>query len=260
MSHVFIIAEPGSTHEGRYDQMIRLVNAAAHAGADCFKNQWTSNAETMAVRRHAPEYLRSYQLLQYPVEWHWRLREHCHALRMKYACSAYLPVDLATLAPLVDALKISSFESRDRAMIEQALEAKRRHQIVTFVSLGMDAEPLTSMLNVSHLLCTSSYPAPLDALGLKRLTNGAWGAVGLSDHSHDVRTGAWAVCAGASVLEAHLRLDDTPETNRDYAVSFTTFEFKEYVRHVRDAELALGDGYGKLHTCEIPMTRYRVRE
>ncbi len=72
-----IIAEPGSTHEGDYDTMLRLIKCAADCKVDVFKNQWTSSAERMCARRHAPEYLESYRKLQYPLAWHASLREVC---------------------------------------------------------------------------------------------------------------------------------------------------------------------------------------
>ena len=63
MGRTLIIAEPGSTHEGKLSTMIELIDVAASCGASVYKSQWVSNAQTMCDRRHAPEYLESYKFL-----------------------------------------------------------------------------------------------------------------------------------------------------------------------------------------------------
>ena len=82
---------------------------------------------------------------------------------------------------------------------------------------------------------------------------------GLSDHSRHRWMGALAVAAGAEIIEAHLRLDDTDPENPDFATAFTPAEFADYVRNIRFAEAALGDGQKRLQDCERPMAEYRVR-
>ena len=82
---------------------------------------------------------------------------------------------------------------------------------------------------------------------------------GFSDHSRDVRAGAWAVAAGAEVIETHFRLLDCDPTNKDYAVSFTPAELAEYVRNIRDCETALGDGVKRVMDAENEMLKFKVK-
>lgn len=262
-----IIAEPGSTHEGDYDTMLRLVKAAASAGCDVYKSQWTSSAARMCERRHAPEYLESYQKLQYPLAWHRSLREVCRDVGMQYACTVYIPGDAAQIAPWVDYLKISSFEAGDAHLLAESRATSRQ----LMVSFGMTDDekvwPLARDMRDGEtaMVCTSAYPTPLDSLQLgvvQSWSNEQSAAnfdaiIGYSDHSRDLRAGGWAVCAGASVVETHFRLDDCDPENRDYAVAFTPSELGLYVRNVRDAQVALGDGMKRVQACEAPMLRYR---
>src|SRR3990167_4342994 len=118
-----IIGEMGSTAEGNLDTMKQLVDCAAECKCDVVKNQWTSSAQTMCDRRHAPEYLESYLKLQYPIEYHAELREHAKARGLQYACTAYIPGDPTLLAPFVDYLKISSFEAEDMGLLHEAWHA-----------------------------------------------------------------------------------------------------------------------------------------
>jgi N,N'-diacetyllegionaminate synthase len=94
------------------------------------------------------------------------------------------------------------------------------------------------------LHCVSAYPTPLGAANLR-----AVGALqrtfgipcGFSDHTADTRTGAWAVAAGACLLEKHLTLDRSAD-GPDHGLSLDPSGLSEYILAARDAERALGSG------------------
>ena len=114
------------------------------------------------------------------------------------------------------------------------------------------------------LLCTSSYPAPLNTLNLNVLhTHLACAGNpkvfhGLSDHSGDLLTGALAVACGAEIVEVHMRLDETRPENPDYVHSHSPAGLKQYIAAIRKAELMLGDGIKKIEQSEEPMLKHRV--
>jgi sialic acid synthase SpsE len=227
------------------------VRVAAECGANTYKSQWTSNAESMAERRHAAAYLPWYRWLAYPLAWHHELADLCHTYGMDYACSIYLPEDAAAVAPWVISLKIASFEAQDLMLVKAA----RATGLQTIGSTGMLATDQAVQLDVDTLLlCTSAYPAPVDSLQVGAMR---W-YDGLSDHSRHVLTGAVAVGAGARVLEAHYRLDTCDQTNPDYAVAFAPAAFARYIEQVRLAERMMGDGVKRVQPCEVPMLPYRV--
>lgn len=268
---VMIIGEPGCTAQGDHDTYLRLLGTAAECGCSCWKPQWTSNPVQMCERRHIgldhPKrayYERAYRWLAFPAEWHAEFAQRCHDLGMQYACSVFLPQDVITIVPIVDYLKISSFEASDPAMFDALPD-----DIKVIVSRGMGGRPayaeLRKIYRFSFLQCTSSYPAPIDAINLSLIGpheygNHKWepGLDGLSDHSRHLLTGAVAVGKGATVIETHYRLDDCDPANPDYAVAFTPAEFTQYIANIRDAEKMLGDGVKQIQPCEHEMLPYRV--
>lgn len=272
MSRTLVIAEPGCTHEGEYALIVKLIHAAADAGADVFKPQWVSDPVQMCERRHIgpghPKrayYERAYGWLAFPLEWHLDFKAICTQRGMRYGCTAFLPQDVPPLRMVVDYLKISSFECGDSAL-RDAWHGVNRVRLplkapFLIVSAGMAGDPMPADY-VLH--CVSAYPAPLEAMNLRVLHPS--GSIfqrrklfgGLSDHSRHLLTGAVAVACGASIVETHFRLHECDPKNPDYAVAFNPDEFRQYVRNIRDAELMLGDGIKRLQDCEHDMLPYRV--
>lgn len=252
MSRTLVIAEPGCTAEGDFEQMLRLIDAAAECGADVFKAQWTSSAQRMVERRKALDYLRFYGWLEFPIAWHEAFATRCAQRGIAYACSVYLPEDAATVSAHVKFLKISSFEADDAALVS----ACRRAGPPVIVSYGLGRR--RSYKGDIELHCVSAYPAPLESLNLWCINYEHESFDGLSDHSRHLLAGALTVAMGGSVVETHYRLDDCDPRNPDYAVSFSPSEFAQYVRYIRDAEVMLGGGVKRVQDCEQPMLRYRV--
>ena len=92
--------------------------------------------------------------------------------------------------------------------------------------------------------CVSAYPTPIEAANLRAIRTMQQMfdvPVGFSDHTLSIHAGAWAVCAGAVVLEKHLTLI-RGATGPDHAMSLDPAMFTEYVRAVRICEAALGTG------------------
>lgn len=295
MSRTLVIAEPGCTARGRYEDMVRLIHVTAAAGADVFKPGWTSDPVRMCERRHiGPDhpkrayYEQAYGWLAWPVEWHEDFARLTRQLGLQYACTSFLPQDCAVLARHANFLKISSFEVHDREMREAAYlampyefprqSAVRVSRVV--VSLGMTGSNVPELrywagadtvpvglvacyAPMAILHCTSAYPAPLESLNLNVISgagryDGDSGYAGLSDHSRNVLTGAVAVGAGASIIETHIRLDDCDPENPDYAVAFSPREFAQYVANIRTAEQMMGDGEKRVQPCEEWALPYRV--
>ena len=259
MTPVQIIAELGGIAEGRLATMIEQVRAAKQAGCTHVKAQWLSSAARLVERRRAQAYAGAYESLAFPEAHLKALREVVKAEGMGFMCTAYLPEDIPTLVPLVDRLKIASFEAHNATMVEQAARTgapvcistgmMENHQVVVMLArLLAHSRPTDPGPWVLH--CVSAYPAPLEALNLRAIQ---WIAtqvqggiprggtrVGFSDHSAHVGTGALAVAAGAQVLEVHMRLHDSNPGNPDYATALDPGALLEYVKRVREAEGMLG--------------------
>lgn len=270
----FVMLEPGSTHQGQRAAMSECIALAKATGCDAVKWQFLSSAAQLCERRKASAFRDSYRLIEgTPALWA-ELAAETRAAGLSVVATAYLPEDVPVIAPLVDRLKLASFESAD--LLEAALHSRARLIVSTGMMSGMQIDTLLNRLDDAAdddddnpsdsghvvLQCTSAYPAPLVAMNLRVIRewceSEAFLRFGLSDHSADVRMGGWAVMAGATILEVHGRLDSTPRTNADYRVSLSPDQLREYVRQVRDAEVALGDGVKRVMPAEQAMLAYRV--
>lgn len=282
-NRVYVIAECGSCHDGRLEEAFKLVETAKACGADAAKFQFWSSAQRLAIRRNAPAYQEIYERYQVPFEWLPKLKEWCDLHDIDFMCSTYLPEDVWRIVPLVDTMKIASFEAHDRAflLMHRAALAVGKQVVV---SLGMGARPeaVWADLNlavsedqiaryglaVKLMVCTSAYPAPISDLGLWRISRitTAAGVVGFSDHSDadNTVTGGIAVGAGARVIERHIKLTTTDPDNPDAPHAQAPDLFREYVDTIRVAEEAMGYAnhdspfWGTPTASEAAMLPYRV--
>jgi sialic acid synthase SpsE len=270
MNHTLVIAEPGCTAEGNYGDFIELIHRAHEAGADVFKVQWTSNPEQMCERRHiTPDhpkrdyYLRAYSWLAFPVQWHAEFKAECDKFGLQYAATSFLPQDVWTVDPFVAFHKVASFEAD--TSVERSATVTRKPVVV---STGMESRlpgwlapvPLCEgrlVESVHYLHCVSAYPAPVDDINLSLFHTNKFS--GYSDHSRDIDMGGFAVCAGAKIIEAHLRLYDCAPENPDYAAAFDPGEFAMYVTKIRKAERALGSGVKSVQPSEQWALEYKVK-
>jgi sialic acid synthase SpsE len=261
-----IIAEIGSCHDGSIDKALALVRAAADAGADIVKAQYWSDPDKLAERRRVPDYYREfYKRYQVPDIWLPVLSTEADAHCLDFMATAYLPSDVPVLAEFVKHFKVASFEADSTDLLEahwpiMELDLKDRRDRWLMVSLGMGARGPEVPWYLTHayrpLLCTSSYPAPVESLNIRAVRK----LSGFSDHSDPAMTwtGALAVAAGAKIIEAHLRLHETDPENPDAPHAMTPEQFDNYVRHIRWSEVALGPGERRLQDAEKKMAKYKV--
>jgi sialic acid synthase SpsE len=278
---VLVIAEPGCTAQGDKATMLEMIDVAAACGANVYKATWILNLPEMMRRRNfgryplapakdanrflsaAEEYAyfeRVYSWHVWPWEWHQDFQRRCHELGMEYACTVHTAEAVKAVSTFVDYFKISSFEAMDEGL----RDAGFAHNLRVLVSTGMMDGYEAVIPCWGRLHCVSAYPAPMESMNLARLsrcyrTDGEAEFDGLSDHSRDVRTGGYAVCAGAMIIETHYRLETCDPQNPDYAVAFSPAEFTQYIQNIRDAETMMGTGEKKQQPCEEPMMRYRVK-
>ena len=145
-NHTVVIAEAGVNHNGSMDLALKLVDAAADAGADYVKFQ-TFKADKLATGR-APkaEYQKSttdasesqlemLRKLELSVDDHRVLLAHCSQRRIKFMSSPFDSDSLDFLADdlKIDTIKIPSCEITNAAML---LHAARKNMPM-IVSTGM---------------------------------------------------------------------------------------------------------------------------
>ncbi len=272
----FIIAEIGVNHDGSIDVAKSLIDAANTAGADAVKfqlfdaQQLLSNeaglvAYQKASAASATELLTALQL---SIPQLGELVAHAKSLGIASIVTPFSPALIKPCVDLcVDALKIASPDLVNRPLIEEAMKTK----LPTILSTGqatLDEIKTTlgwvgsAAARMAFLHCVSSYPTPPENATLAAIAvlRNRWPqmAVGYSDHTLNLHTGALAVAAGACVLEKHFTHDQTAK-GPDHAASLEPKEFAEYIALAREAFVLRGPYEKKPSRLELE-TRLLTRQ
>ncbi len=253
----FVIAELSGNHNGSLDTALRIVDAAAHAGAHGLKLQtYTADTMTLDINEGAfviddpksPWNGRSlydlYDEAHTPWEWHAEIFERARALNMIPFSTPFDHTAVDFLEQLDAPLyKIASFEVTDIPLIRRVAETGKPIIISTGMASIEEIEQAVTTVQqqgndqIVLLKCTSSYPAPASSMNL--LTIPAmierFGClVGLSDHTMGNVSAIAGVALGAVVVEKHITLDRAAG-GVDSAFSLEPAEFATLVQTVHTA-------------------------
>jgi N,N'-diacetyllegionaminate synthase len=257
----YIIAEAGVNHDGSPERALQLVDAAAAVGADAVKFQvfcareLTTRTAGMADyqkvtgARSQRQMLERLELSDAALE---RISARCRKRAIEFLATPFSVVDLERLLFFgVRALKIASTDLNNSPLLRAAVEAGLPLICSTGAATAAEIRTAVKRLRAwgagSRLVllhCVSSYPTPLQAANLRAITALRTEfdvPAGFSDHTSETQTGAWAVSAGACVLEKHFTLDRSA-SGPDHAMSLTPAALADYIAAVRSAESALGTG------------------
>lgn len=257
----YLIAEAGVNHDGSLERGLRLVDIACRAGADAVKFQVFRAAELTTAAAPLAAYQQQANLgsqrellsrLELSDADFAQLAAHCARRRVEFLATPFSPADVERLVALkVRAIKIASTDLNNTPLLEAAARTGLPLIVSTGAALPGEIEQAVTRLRgwgaggrLILLHCVSGYPTPLEAANLRAVStlSGRFAVpTGFSDHTTSTRTGGWAVAAGACVLEKHFTLDRT-RPGPDHAMSLDPAGLREYVRHVRAAERALGSG------------------
>ena len=256
----YIVAELSANHNGSLERALASVRAAANAGANAIKLQ-TYTADTITLDSAERDFIvqggpwagrRLYELYKEahtPWDWHARLFAEARGSGMDVFSTPFDSSAVDLLESLhAPAYKIASFEIVDDALLRRVAKAGKP----VIVSTGMaNLEEIVHAIGVLReagakdlvvLRCTSSYPAPDEAMNLTAIPHLARLVdcpVGLSDHSLGTTAPVVAVSLGACFIEKHFTLSRA-DGGVDSHFSLEPDEFKHMVREVRRAEAMLG--------------------
>jgi sialic acid synthase SpsE len=254
----FVIAEMGSTHDNKLVYALDMIEMAKEAGADAVKAQFWSNPVELAERRHGGRDLaEKYALYQLPESWLPVLAERAQRFQIEFMCTAYMPQDIAVVAPYVSRYKVASFEATDTEFL-LAHPGDKELIVSTGMMTDEDINQLISTVPHARLLhCVSGYPTPLQEVNLANLADLC--ISGFSDHSRIVEMGSWAVMMGASIIEVHFHHPLTSINNPDRQGHAHDVEsLGKYIQLIRDAEEAIGSRGRMAQPSEFNSLQYRV--
>lgn len=266
---VFIIADPGAAHLMDLETAQRLTIAVAEAGADAIKWQ-VYRADSLYV---PGEYHDIVKRFEFPLEWLPVLAAAARWCDIEFMASAFSKELYDAVDPYVKRHKIASLESGDDELIAHVVAKGKPVIVSTGASDWKRMQELGSWgktalgpnyhrtVPTTLLHCVTAYPAPVEDANMSVLFDDAEmgrGCDGLSDHSaHPTLLPVMAVALGATVIEKHIRLEDTPIDNPDYPHSLSPSQFREMVDAVRMAELAMGDGQKRVMASEGPLSKWK---
>ncbi len=262
MTRTFIIAEAGVNHNGDLELALKLVDAAAEAGADAVKFQ-AFRAELVATKT-APK--AGYQIaatgsgesqldmlrrLQLDDAAYRQLADRAKARALAFLCSPFdaPSVDLV-LSLGVAAMKIPSGEIVNLPLLRRigasglpvimSTGMAEMAEIDAAVAALLAAGAARDKITLLH--CNTEYPAPFGDTNLRvmeMLRRRFSMRVGYSDHTPGIEVAVAAVALGAEVIEKHLTLNNKLP-GPDHKASIEPPVFKAMVSAIRHVEAALG--------------------
>ena len=237
------------------------VRAAKAAGADAIKIQ-TYTADSITLDCDKPDFRvnsgtmwdgvtlhQLYEQAYTPWEWHKAIYDEAKKIGIDCFSTPFDKSAVDFLEELGNPIyKIASFEITDIPLIEYAASKHKPMVISTGIAtpddiqLALDACKRVGNEDVTLLHCVSAYPAPMELVNLRTMTDMAERydvRIGLSDHTMGADVAIAAVALGATMVEKHFILDRSIG-GPDAAFSMQHDEFAAMVQSIRNVEKALG--------------------
>jgi N,N'-diacetyllegionaminate synthase len=261
---VYVIAEAGLNHGGNIDIAIKMIEAAARAGADAIKfqafeteNRFGSDEETKALVRPA----------EFNKDQFCSLADVAKDNRIDFLSTAFDEEKVDMLAALnVPAIKVASCDIGNYDLLRKLATTRlpvimsrgtaSRNEIDTALEIFQRGK-------LPHVLlhCVSSYPLKDEDANLRAIHSLRHIydiPIGYSDHTTGIEVPIAGVYAGACVIEKHYTLDRELR-GIDWEISANPKELAALVRSVRRAEEILGPGRIEAMPCEEEEVRYRTQ-
>ncbi len=263
----YIIAEMSGNHNQSLERALKIVDAAADAGADAVKLQ-TYTADTLTIDKSDGEFFISdpnnlwegeslynlYKKAYTPWDWQEKIFAHCRERGIDCFSTPFDDTSVDFLEKLnPPCYKIASFENIDLPLIKKV--AKTGKPMIVSSGMATVAE-LDEMVRTAKengctdltlLKCTSSYPATPEGTNLMTIPHMKElfkCNVGLSDHTLGFGVAVASIALGATVIEKHFTLSRA-DGGVDSAFSMEPQEMAQLVRECNAAWQALGEiSYG----------------
>lgn len=251
----YVIAEAGVNHNGSVAMALRLIEAAALAGADAIKFQTFTTRNLVTKSAACAEYqtqnagqdtqlamLRSLELALQDFQ---ELKARADQLGITFLTTAHTPDVLEGVDRLVPAHKVGSGDLTNVPLLKEIA----RFNKPIFLSTGMStfdevAESVEAIRGQGNdkivlLHCTSEYPCPLEDVNLSAMEalRRLECPVGYSDHTEGIEIPLMAARLGATVIEKHFTLDRNLP-GPDHRTSLEPPELKEMMSQLRSGAYA----------------------
>jgi N-acetylneuraminate synthase len=218
MTHITLVAEIGSVHDGSFGNALKLIEAAAACGADAVKFQThIAAAETLRDAPTPPYFVGEPRFAYFErtgfslEQWH-ALRAHAEKHRVVFLSSPFSLEAVDLLEEVgVGMYKIASGEVSNLPLLERIAATGKPVLLSSGMSnwaeLDAAVEILRSGGTLTVMQCSSAYPCEPHQVGLNVLAEmrQRYGLpIGFSDHTNGSAAAIAAAALGATVIEKHL--------------------------------------------------------
>ncbi len=265
---VFIIAEAGVNHSGRFDLALKLVDAAVDAGADAIKFQTFRAEQVVTETGVMAEYqkknirlsggqvdktegqLDMLRKLEFSESWYPKVISHCKKREIIFLSTPHGSFDSIDLLQKlrVPAFKFGSGDLTTLPILKYA--AKFGKPLILGTGMAKMAEVQEAIRTIKKagnsqivmLHCTTNYPCPPEEVNLRAMQTMMKELdvlVGYSDHTLGSQVPVMAVTLGACVIEKHLTLNNNM-SGPDHKASADPITFKKMVEEIRKVEVIMG--------------------
>ena len=270
---VIIIAEAGVNHNGKIELAMKLVDEAVKAGVDAIKFQTANPSMNVSqfadkadyqkrTTREGETQLEMLNKLILKNEDFIKIKNYCDAEGIIFLSSTFDYDSLLFLESLdLKYHKVPSGDIINLPYLEQLAKFNRPILLSTGMANMREIEQAINTLvdngtdrnKITLLHCTTEYPAPIEETNLNAINTLRESfrlSIGYSDHTRGYEASIAAVALGSEVIEKHFTLDRNME-GPDHKASLEPGELREMVRHIRNVEMALGDGIKKPSASEL---------
>ena len=244
-NRTYFIAEAGSNHNGKIENVIKLIECASEAGADGIKFQLFKAEKLIKNKKD----INALKKIEFNRSWIPSIKKFCEKKKINLIFS---PFDSEAIDVIVknklNVIKIASSENLKHEIVAKSAKTK----IPLIISTGMSnlsdinetVELIKHMKNnkIALMQCTSLYPCDYNKVNLSMITKLKEMynfPVGFSDHSLGITACIAATALKSSVIEKHFTLDRKME-GPDHSYSIEPIELKLLLQEIRKIEIMHG--------------------
>jgi len=256
-----IIAEIAQAHDGSLGILHSYIDAAADCGVDAVKFQThIAEAESSIFEPFRVNF--SYEDKTRFDYWNrmsftknqWAgIYEHCEKRGVEFISSPFsnAAVDLLECLP-IQTYKIGSGEVTNKLLLEKIARTGKKILLSSGMNSYEDIYEALKVINRYHedvviFQCTSSYPVPVEMLGINvidELKDRFMLPVGFSDHSGEIYAGLYAASKGIDYYEGHIVFNKNM-FGPDAKSSLDLEQFSDLVKGIRYIDTAIENPINK---------------
>jgi len=263
----YVIAEVGINHNGDLNVAKKIIDAAAHAGADAVKFQKRTPEvctplDQQKQMRETPWGYISYLDYRYKVEFneeqYREIDRYCKEKKIDWMVSVWDEPAVDFMEKFdTPAYKVPSASLTDHNLMKYVRKTGKPIIISTGMSTMDEIHNGVNAVGEDNLVimhCTSTYPCEPEELNLRMIETLRREfpntPIGYSGHEVGLVPSAVAIALGASSIERHITLDRAM-WGSDQAASVEPGGFEKLVKYIRVIEAGMGDGVKKVYESEM---------